>query len=163
MSFFPPSTHSEDGPPNENNERRSAICIPDGLATKLLSVCDVTAGMESSEPGSPICSDFDDLWSSILASSVSSVGSSGTEEVIQRFAERYGLVPYLSGSNLNWLNEVENLETPSEDLYKDLLEAAFGEPSGGAASESEDRDTTPQVGVSFLNVSSFFPICKTWN
>jgi hypothetical protein len=114
--------------------------------------------MELSEPGSPIDSDLDDLWSNILTSSISSVDSFGVEEVIRRFAERYGLVHCLPGSNLNWLDEVENLEAPSEDLYRDLLEAAFGNPSGGTTFENDDYDTTPQAGISFLNVSSFLHI-----
>lgn len=157
MSLLPPSTHSEHGSPNE---RRSAIYLSDGLAVKLLSVSDATAEIESTEPDSPIHSDLDDLWSDILASSVSSVDSFEAEEVVRRFAERYGLASYLSDSNLNWLNEVENIETSSEDLYKDLLEAAFGNPSHGVVFENEDHDTTPQMGVSFLNVSPFFHIVK---
>jgi len=142
-----PSAHSEQG---SSAGRRSAIYLPDGLAAKLLSVCDVTAGVESSEPDSPIHHDLDDLWSGILASPVDSVGA---EEVIRRFVERYGLVPCLSGSDLSWLHEVETLETPPEDLYKGLLEAAFGNPSGGTTFENAVQDTAPQMGVSFLNVS----------
>lgn len=147
MSSFP-SARSEHGFPDG---RRSAIYLPDGLAAKLLSVCDVTAGIESSEPGSPIDHDLEDLWSGILASSVD---SHGVEEVIRSFVERYGPVPYLSGSDLNWFHEAETPETPPEDLYKALLEAAFGNPSGGTAFENEVQDTAPQTGVSFLNVSS---------
>jgi len=159
MSLLLPSTHSEH---DSSDERRSAIYIPDGLAAKLLNVCDATAEMELSESNSPIHSDLDDLWSNILASSVSSVDSLRAEEVIRRFAERYGLVHCLSGSNLSWLNEVGNLETPSEDLYKDLLEAAFGNPSGGTAYENEEPDDTPKIEVSFLNVSlSFLPYTRT--
>jgi len=149
MSLLP-SARSEHG---STDGRRSAIYLPDGLAAKLLSVCDVTAGMEPPEPGSPIHHDLDDLWSEILASSAGSVDSSGAEEVLRRFAERYGLVPCLSGPNLNWIHGVETLETPPGDLYKDLLEAAFGNTSGGTAFENEDQDTAPQTGVSFLRVS----------
>jgi len=150
MSLLP-STHSEH---DSSDGRRSAIYLPDGLAAKLLSVCDATAEMELSEPNSPIHSDLDDLWSNILASSVSSVGSFRAEEVIRCFAERYGLVHCLSGSNPSWLNEVRNLETPSEDMYKDLLEAAFGNPSSETAYKNEETDDTPQIEVSSLNVSS---------
>jgi len=152
MSFVPPSTHSEHG---TVDERRSAIYLPDHLAAELLNVCDATAGLEPSEPGSPIHSDLDELWSGVLASSVSSVDSFRAQEVVRRFAERYGLVHCLSSANLSWLNEVENLEAPSEDLYKDLLDAAFGSPSGGTAFDSNDRDNTPQIGHSFLDVSFF--------
>lgn len=155
MSLLPPYTRSEHGSPDE---RRSAIYLSDGLAVKLLSVCDATAEMESSEPSSPIHSDLDDLWSKTLASSISSVDSFEAEEVVRRFAERYGLVSCLSGSNLDWLNDLENIEASSEDLYKDLLEAAFGNPSRGTPFENEDRDTTPRIGVSFLDVSSFLYI-----
>jgi len=147
MSHLPSARSEHDSP----DGRRSAIYLPDGLAAKLLSVCDVTAGIESSEPGSPIDHDLDDLWSGILASSVDSLGA---EEVIRRFVERYGPVPCLSGSDLKWLHEVDTLETPPEDLYKGLLEAAFGNPSGGTAFENEVQDTAPKTGVSFLNVSS---------
>ena len=152
MSLLPSSTHFERDSPDE---RRSAIYLPDGLAAKLMSVCDATAEIELSEPNSPIHSDLDDLWSNILASSVSSAGPFGAEEAVRRFAGQYGLVRCLSGSNMNWLGEVENFETPSEELYKDLLEAAFGTPSGGTAFENDGRDATPQVGVSLPNVSSF--------
>jgi len=147
MSLLPLSTHSGHG---TVDGRRSAIYLPDCLAAELLNVCDAA---ESSEPDSPIHSDLDDLWSSVLASSVSSVDSFRAEEVVRSFAEQYGLVHCLSSANLSWLNEVENLGAPSEDLYKDLLNAAFGNPSGGTAFESNDRDNTPQIGISFLNVS----------
>ena len=152
MSLLPPSTHSGHG---TVDGRRGAIYLQDCLAAGLLNVCDAAAGLESSEPDSPIHSDLDDLWSSVLASSVSSVDSFRAEEVVRRFVERYGLVHCLSSANLGWLNEVENLDTPSEDLYKDLLDAAFGNPSGGTAFENNDRDNTPQMGISFLNVSFF--------
>ena len=140
------------------DERRSAIYLPDGLAAKLLNVCDAAAGLELSEPGSSIHADLDDLWSSVLASSVSSVDPFRAEEVIRRFAEQYGLVHCLSSTDLSWLNKVGDLEAPSEDLYKDLLDAAFGNPSGGTAYEKEDRDDTSQIEFSFLNVSSFLHI-----
>lgn len=146
-----PSTHSEQ---DSFDERRGAIYLPDGLAAKLLNVCDAAAGLESSEPSSLIDFDLDDMWSSVLASSVSSTGSFGAEEVIQHFAERYGLVHCLSSANLSWLNKARNLGVPSEDLYKDLLDAAFGTPSSGTAYEREDHDNNPQMGLSFLNVSS---------
>ena len=68
------------------------------------------------------------------------------------------MVHYFSGSDLNWLSEVGNLETPSEDLYKDLLEAAFGNPSGGAAYEIEEPHDALQIEHSFLNVSSLLHI-----
>jgi len=158
MTLLPPPTRSEHDSPDE---RRSAVYLPDCLATKILSVSDATAEMELSEPNSPIHSVLDDLWSNILASSVDSAGSCGAEGVIRRFAERYGLVHCLSRSSLDWLSQVENLETPSEDLYKDLLEAAFGNPSGGTAYENGDHDTTPQLGVSFFNVCSFLHIQST--
>ncbi|KAF9646187.1 hypothetical protein BDM02DRAFT_3130551 [Thelephora ganbajun] len=145
MSLLP-SAHSEH---ESHDGRRSAIHLPDGLAAKLLSICDATARVELSEPNSPIHSDLDDLWSNILTSSMDSFRA---EEAIRRFAERYGLVHCLSGSNLNWLNEVGNLETPSEGLYKDLLEAAFGDPSGGTAFENEDHDASSQLELSFLNI-----------
>lgn len=148
MSLFPSSRSENDSP----HGRRSAIYLPDGLATKLLNVCDVSAEMESSEPSSPIHQDLDDLLSDILASSASSVDSLGAEEAIRRFAERYGLVPCLSGSNMNRLHEAEALGTPSEDLYKGLLEAAFGNRSG-VTFENEEKDTAPQGGVSLLSVS----------
>ena len=152
MSLLLPSTRSENGSPDE---RRSAIYLSDGLAVKLLCVCDATAGMESSEPSSLIHSDLDDLWSNILASSSSSVDSPEAEEVIRRFAERYGLVPCLEGSNLNLLDAVENIETPSEDLYKELLEAAFGSSSCRTSFENEYRNTALRIGAPFFNVSSF--------
>ena len=149
MSLLLPSTDSEH---DSFDERRSAIYLPDGLAVKLLSVCDAATGLESSEPNSPIHSDLDDLWSRILASSVSPVDSFRAEEAIRHFAERYGLVHCLSGASMSWLNKVGNRKVArSGDLYKDLLEAAFGNPSGGVAYEREYR---AQMELSFLNVSS---------
>lgn len=150
MSFLHSSTHSDHDP---HDEKRSAVYIPDSLASKLLSVCDAAAGLESSEPNSPIQSDLEDLWSNILASSVSSVDSFKVEEDIQRLAERYGLAQCLSGQNLrSWLSEVENLETPTEDLYRDILEAAFGNTSGGTAFKNGDYNTF-QLDDLFNNVS----------
>jgi hypothetical protein len=154
MSLFLSSTCSEH---DSFDERRSAIYLPDGLAAKLLNVCDAAAESKLSGPGSPIHSDLDDLWSSVLASSVSSVDSFRAEEDIRRFAERYGLVHCLSSANLSWLSKVGNLEAPSEDLYKDLLDAAFGNSSDETAYEEEDDDDTPQIGHSFLNVSPYLP------
>ena len=148
MSLLP-SSHSEIDSPGG---RRSAIYLPDCLAAKLLSVCDVTAGIESSEPSSPIHHHLDDLWTEILASA-GSVDSLEAEKAIRRFGEQYGLVPCLPGSNTNRLNRAETLETPSEDLYKGLLEAAFGNPSSGTF-QNEDQDTAPKTGVSLLCVSS---------
>ena len=154
MSLLLPSTHSER---DSFDQRRSAIYLPNGLAAKLLSVCGAAVGLESSEPNSSIHSDLDDLWSSILASSVDSVGSSGVEEVIQRFAEQYGLVHCLFGSNLNGLSEIGEFKKSSEDLHKDLLDAAFGNPSGGTAYKNEGQglNNTPRIEFSFQNVSSF--------
>ena len=147
MSFLHPSAHSER---DVDDGRRGAIYLPDGLATKLLCVCDAAAGLQSSEPDSPIHSDLEDLWSNVRASSVSPVDSVRAEEDIRRFAERYGLDHCLSHSNLSWLDEVK---TSSEDLYKDLLEAAFGNPSGGAAYKYGGSEGSSQIEESFLNVS----------
>ena len=150
MSLLLSPTRFENDP---SDERRGAIYLPDALAAKLLNVCDAAAGLESSEPNSPIHSDLDDLWSGILTSSVGSVDSFRGEEIIRGFAERYGLDHCLSSSDLSWLNKVGDLETPSKDLYKDILEAAFGTASGGTTYETEDRDYTP-IGFSYCNVSS---------
>ena len=139
-SLLPPARSERDS----SDGRRSAIYLPDSLATKLLSACDVAAGMESSEPGSSFHSDLDDLWSNITRSSVSSVDSFRAEQVTQRFVERYGLVPCPKNSNL---------DTPCEELYKDILEAAFGDSGGGTAPENEDHSVIPQIEVLFLEVS----------
>lgn len=152
---LPPSTPSKNDP---FGERRGAIYLPDGLAAKLLSVCDAAAGLEPSEPDSQIHSDLDDLWSTILASPVSPIDSSKAEEAIQRFADRHGLAHCLSGASLSWLNNTGSTEPASADLYKDLLEAAFGKPSGRSAYESECCDNTPQTRFSYPNVSSFLHI-----
>ena len=152
MSFLHTSAHSEH---DYRDERRGAIYLPDGLALKLLCVCDAATGLELSEPDSQIHSDLEDLWSSILASSVGSVGSGGAEEDLQKFAERYGLAHCLEGSNVGRLTEVGDFEAPSEDLYKEILEAAFGNPSGGAAFENGGYDASSQTEDLFLNVSQF--------
>ena len=145
MSFIHPSAHSDR---DLCDERRSAIYLPDGLATKLLCVCDAAAVLESSEPNSPIHSDLEDLWSNVRASSVSSVDSVRAEEDIRRFAQRYGLGHCHSCSSLNLLGE-----TPSEILYKDLLEAAFGNPSGRTAFENGGHSNSFQIEELFINVS----------
>ena len=156
-TLLPPSTLSEHDP---FDERRGAIYLPDGLAAKLLSVCDAAAGLEPSEPNSQIHSDLDDLWSSILASPASPIDSSNTkaEEAIQRFAERYGLVHCFPSGNLSWLDKTGNTKPASADLYKDLLEAAFGKQSGGSVYEREYRDNTLKIAISYPNVSSFLRI-----
>ena len=157
MTLLPPSTPSKHEP---FGERRGAIYLPDGLAAKLLSVCDAAAELEPSESNSQIHADLDDLWSSILASPAGPIDSSNSkaEEAIRRFAERYGLVHCFSGANLSWLDKTGNAKPASADRYKDLLEAAFGKQSGGSAHEREYRDNTPQIEISYPNVSSFLHI-----
>lgn len=149
MPSFRPPAHSERDP---DNERRVAIYLPDGLATKLLCVCDAAAELESSEPNSTIHSDLEDLWSNVRASSVSAVDLFRAEEDVQRFVERYGLVHCLSCSDLSWLG-VGMVKTPSEGLYEDILEAAFGNSSGRAAFENVDRNISSEIEDLFLNVS----------
>jgi hypothetical protein len=148
MSFLPLFTHSER---DSHDGRRGAIYIPDGLATQLLCVCDAAVGLESSEPDSPIHSDLEDLWSNIRASSFSSVDSFQAEEDVRRFAERYGLVHCLS--SLSWLGEVERLKKSSEEMYKELLEAAFGSSSGGTALENGGCNDASQIEDLYINVS----------
>jgi hypothetical protein len=153
MSFLHPSVHSENDP---HDGRRVAIYLPDGLALKLLCVCDAAAGLEFSEPDSPVHSDLEDLWSSVSASPVGSVDLVRAEEELREFAERYGLAHCLEASNLSWLTEDGDLrEAPSEELYKELLEAAFGKSSGGTAFENVGWDTSSQSEDLFLNVSPF--------
>lgn len=152
MSLLHPSTHSE---PNSHDERRGAIYLPDGLAVKLLCVCDAAVGLEISDPDSPIHSDLEDLWSNIITSSASSAGSARAEADVRHFTERYGLAHCLEGYNAGWFGEVGNLEKPSEDLYKELLEAAFGNQNSEAAYDDGGHDASSQIEDLFLNVSLF--------
>lgn len=150
MSFIRHSAHSDRDP---HDERRSAVYLPNALATKLLCVCDAAAGLGLSEPNSPIDSDLEDLWSNIRASSVIPVDSCRAEEDIRRFAERYGLEYCLSCSNLSWLGEDGKLKTPSENVYEELLEAAFGNTSGRTAFENGGPNNSSQIEDLIFNVS----------
>lgn len=150
-SFFHHSTRSER---DFHDKRRGAIYLPDRLATKLLRVCDAAVDIELSEPHSRIHSDLEDLWSNIRASSLGSVDSFRAEEDVRRFAERYGLVHCLSCSNLGWLGDVGKLnKTPPENLYEEILEAAFGIQNGGTAFENGGQNNYSHIQDLFINVS----------
>lgn len=152
MSLLHPSTHSE---PDSHDERRGAIYLPDGLAVKLLCVCDAAVGLEISDPDSPIHSDLEDLWSNVIASPASSLDPVRAEADVRHFAEQYGLAHCLEGCSVGRLCEAGKLENPPEDLYKELLEAAFGNPNNEAAFENGGHDASSQIEDIFLNVSLF--------
>ena len=54
---------------------------------------------------------------------------------------------------MSWLGEVGKLKTPSENTYDDLLEAAFGNPTGETVFENGGSNNSSEIEGIYINVS----------
>lgn len=150
MSFLLSSTPSEY---HFHDGRRDGIYLPDGLAAKLFSVCDAITELEFQQ-NSRIHTDLEDLLSNILTPSASPVDWFRAEEDIRLFAKEHCLVQCLENSSQVSFGEACDLEKYPEDLYDDILEAAFGSVSGRPALECEGHSSCSQLNHLLFNVST---------